>query len=53
MFFRSEDSLLTYENKFLNTLINRLYMFVNKRYKVAKEYGVENAIRLAEIVLKD
>ena len=36
-----EDSLLTYENKFLNTLINRLYMFVNKRYKVAKDYGVD------------
>lgn len=36
-----EDSLLTYENKFLNTLINRLYLFVNKRYKVAKDYGVD------------
>lgn len=28
-----EDSLLTYENKFLNTLLSRLYMFVNRRYR--------------------
>ena len=40
-----EDSLLTYENKFLNTLINRLYMFVTKRYKVAKEFGVDEKMQ--------
>lgn len=28
-----EDSLLTYENKFLNTLLSRLYIFVNRRYR--------------------
>ena len=27
-----EESLLTYENKFVNTLIDRLYIFVNKRF---------------------
>lgn len=39
-----EDSLLTYENKFLNTLISRLYSFVNARYKVAKEYGADERL---------
>lgn len=43
-----EDSLLTYENKFLNTLINRLYAFVNKRYKVAKEYGADEKLECFE-----
>ena len=39
-----DDSVLTYENKFLNTLVNRLYSFVAKRYKVAKEYGADEVI---------
>ena len=43
-----EDSLLTYENKFLNTLINRLYMFVTKRYKIAKEHGVDEKLQSME-----
>ncbi len=36
-----EESLMTYENKFVNTLIDRLYLFINVRYeklaKVAKD----------------
>ena len=28
-----EESLLTYENKFVNTLIDRLYIFINTRYE--------------------
>ena len=36
-----EESLMTYENKFVNTLIDRLYLFINIRYqklaKVAKD----------------
>ncbi len=28
-----EESLLTYENKFVNTLIDRLYIFINTRYQ--------------------
>lgn len=43
-----EDSLLTYENKFLNTLLNRLYSFVNRRYKVAKTYGVDEKLESFE-----
>ena len=43
-----EDSLLTYENKFLNTLLNRLYMFVTKRYKIAKEHGVDEKLQSME-----
>ena len=31
-----EESLLTYENKFVNTLIDRLYIFVNRRYEKLK-----------------
>lgn len=34
-----EETLLTYENKFLNTLIYRLYGFVNRRYEIAKNAG--------------
>lgn len=39
-----DDSLLTYENKFLNTLLNRLYLFVNRRYTVAKERGIDETV---------
>lgn len=39
-----DDSLLTYENKFLNTLLNRLCQFVERRYSVAKEYGVDERV---------
>lgn len=31
-----EESLLTYENKFVNTLIDRLFIFVSKRYEKLK-----------------
>lgn len=34
-----EETLMTYENKFVNTLINRLYIFVNHRYEIAKRQG--------------
>ena len=34
-----EETLQTYENKFLNTLINRLLTFVAMRYDVAKNEG--------------
>ncbi|MBR1824588.1 MAG: signal peptidase I [Ruminococcus sp.] len=39
-----EESLLTYENKFVNTLVDRLYIFINTRYEklaqVAKDEEV-------------
>ncbi|MBR4200409.1 MAG: signal peptidase I [Oscillospiraceae bacterium] len=39
-----EESLLTYENKFVNTLVDRLYIFINRRYEklaqVAKDEEV-------------
>ncbi len=34
-----EETLMTYENKFVNTLISRLYAFVNRRYEIAKKSG--------------
>jgi len=34
-----DETIQTYENKFVNTLINRLYAFVNRRYNVAKKAG--------------
>lgn len=34
-----EETLQTYENKFVNTLISRLYAFVNRRYEIAKKAG--------------
>ena len=36
-----EDSYLTYENKFLNTLINRLYFFVTERFRLIKQKGAD------------
>ena len=40
-----EDSVLTYENKFLNTLIARLYLFVTRRCEIAKKYGADEKCR--------
>ena len=34
-----EETLQTYENKFINTLISRLYAFVNRRYEIALKAG--------------
>ena len=34
-----EETMQTYENRFVNTLINRLFTFVNTRYEIAKRYG--------------
>lgn len=34
-----EETIQTYENKFINTLINRLYIFVNRRYEIALKSG--------------
>ncbi len=36
-----DETILTYENKFVNTLINRLYIFVRKRYMIAKKQGLD------------
>lgn len=32
-----EESMLTYENKFVNTLIDRLYVFISRRYEKLSE----------------
>ena len=32
-----EESMLTYENKFVNTLIDRLYIFISRRYEKLSE----------------
>lgn len=34
-----DETMMTYENKFVNTLIHRLYAFVNMRYEIAKNVG--------------
>ena len=34
-----EETIQTYENKFINTLISRLYAFVNRRYEIALKAG--------------
>ncbi|MBP5467112.1 MAG: DUF2357 domain-containing protein, partial [Clostridia bacterium] len=34
-----DESVMTYENKFVNTLLIRLYNFVVGRYETASEYG--------------
>ena len=39
-----EDSILTYENKFLNTLLANLYFFVSERYRIAVDNGVDERV---------
>lgn len=39
-----EDSILTYENKFLNTLLANLYFFVSERYRIAVDSGVDERV---------
>ena len=43
-----ENSILTYENKFLNTLIYKLFIFVNSRYNTALNYGVDEKVTAIE-----
>ena len=40
-----EDSIFTYENKFLNTLIARLYLFVTQRCEIAKKFATDEKHR--------
>ncbi|MBO4468471.1 MAG: DUF2357 domain-containing protein, partial [Clostridia bacterium] len=46
-----EETIQTYENKFINTLINRLYAFVNRRYEIAKNAGQDE--KTTSIEFKD
>lgn len=46
-----EETIQTYENKFINTLINRLYAFVNHRYEIAKKAGQDE--KTTSIEFKD
>ncbi len=34
-----DETMATYENKFINTLLNRLYIFVERRYDTARNEG--------------
>ncbi|MGN0494032.1 MAG: DUF2357 domain-containing protein, partial [Acutalibacteraceae bacterium] len=38
-----EETMQTYENKFVNTLIQRLFSFVERRYSALKERGTEES----------
>lgn len=38
-----EETMQTYENKFVNTLIQRLYVFVEKRYTPLEQRGTEES----------
>ena len=38
-----EETMLTYENRFVNTPIRQLYLFVNKRYNEMVKNGAENS----------
>ncbi len=50
-----EESLMTYENKFVNTLVDRLYIFINTRYeKLAQVAKDEEVFSLGyDTVLED
>ena len=43
-----EESMLTYENKFVNTLIDRLYIFVNRRYEKLKTASANEEVYTME-----
>ncbi len=43
-----EDSMMTYENKFINTLVNRLFLFVNRRYEKLSEVRNDEEIYTIE-----
>ena len=46
-----DETMQTYENKFINTLINRLFVFVNRRYEIAKKAGQDE--KTTSIEFKD
>ena len=46
-----EETVQTYENKFINTLISRLYAFVNRRYEIALNAGQDE--KTTSIEFKD
>ena len=42
-----EETLVTYENKFTNTLVRRLFAFVDRRYRILEQhYGTEQQYAL-------
>lgn len=43
-----EESMMTYENKFVNTLVDRLCVFINRRYDKLKEVRKDEAISSLE-----
>lgn len=47
-----EDSLLTYENKFLNTLLSRLSYFVSRRYEIWEKRGADERVRRVDFTDK-
>lgn len=47
-----DETMMTYENKFINTLINRLYGFVSRRYTTAVEQGKDEKTTTLEIKQK-
>lgn len=46
-----DETMMTYENKFVNTLINRLFSFVNRRYEIAKKSGQD--VKTSSVEFKD
>ncbi|MDD6268472.1 MAG: DUF2357 domain-containing protein [Oscillospiraceae bacterium] len=43
-----EESMMTYENKFVNTLVDKLYVFINRRYDKLKEVRNDEAVSTLE-----
>ncbi len=46
----NEENLQTYENRFLNTLIQRLYIFIDRRYRALREHGLDETSVALEYV---
>ena len=44
----NDETMMTYENKFINTLINRLYIFVARRYDAAVKLGRDEKCTMME-----
>lgn len=44
----NDETMMTYENKFINTLINRLFIFVARRYEAAIKLGRDEKCTMLE-----
>jgi hypothetical protein len=50
--YKDED-MLTYENKFINTLIYKLGLFIDVRYEKLKQYGADEVSNVMSLDIEN